>query len=100
MKGGKKHPEASPLSDKIVFSKVCDMTSSYITFYIFKMTFKHKGKIIIFSFMQIKQGLGGNVRIILSGAAPLAPHVEAFLKVVTCRSSEINSLSIPHGLVI
>ncbi|KAI7751717.1 hypothetical protein M8C21_004355 [Ambrosia artemisiifolia] len=53
MKGGSKHTEASPLSDKIVFSKV-------------------------------KQGLGGNVRIILSGAAPLAPHVEAYLKVVTC----------------
>ncbi|KAI3682793.1 hypothetical protein L1987_83042 [Smallanthus sonchifolius] len=53
MKGGLKHAEASPLSDKIVFSKV-------------------------------KQGLGGNVRIILSGAAPLAPHVEAYLKVVAC----------------
>ncbi|KVH91791.1 AMP-binding, conserved site-containing protein [Cynara cardunculus var. scolymus] len=53
MKGGKKHSEASPLSDKIVFSKV-------------------------------KQGLGGNVRIILSGAAPLAAHVEGYLKVVAC----------------
>ncbi|XP_071730679.1 long chain acyl-CoA synthetase 4-like [Rutidosis leptorrhynchoides] len=53
MMGGRTHSEASPLSDKIVFSKV-------------------------------KQGLGGNVRIILSGAAPLAPHVEAYLKVVTC----------------
>jgi len=53
MKAGSKHSEASPLSDKIVFSKV-------------------------------KQGLGGNVRIILSGAAPLAPHVEAYLKVVAC----------------
>ncbi|CAI9283906.1 unnamed protein product [Lactuca saligna] len=69
MKGGKKHPEAYPLSDKIVFSK-------------------------------IKQGLGANVRIILSGAAPPTPHVEAFLKVVTRRSSKINSLSIPQGLVI
>ncbi|KAK1419153.1 hypothetical protein QVD17_28312 [Tagetes erecta] len=53
MKKGKGHSEASPLSDKVVFSKV-------------------------------KQGLGGRVRIILSGGAPLAPHVEAFLKVVTC----------------
>lgn len=35
------------------------------------------------SFVQVKQGLGGKVRIILSGAAPLAPHVEAYLKVVT-----------------
>nr|GEV49596.1 long chain acyl-CoA synthetase 4-like [Tanacetum cinerariifolium] len=53
MEGRKKHYEASPLSDKIVFSKV-------------------------------KEGLGGRVRIILSGAAPLAPHVEKYLKVVTC----------------
>lgn len=33
---------------------------------------------------QVKQGLGGNVRLILSGAAPLATHVEAYLRVVTC----------------
>ncbi|KAI7739208.1 hypothetical protein M8C21_005630 [Ambrosia artemisiifolia] len=51
--GGTEHSKASPLSDKIVFSKV-------------------------------KEGLGGRVRIILSGGAPLAPHVEAYLKVVTC----------------
>ncbi|MED6132560.1 Long chain acyl-CoA synthetase 4 [Stylosanthes scabra] len=53
MKKGKKHAEASPLLDKIVFDKV-------------------------------KQGLGGNVRLILSGAAPLSPDVEVYLKVVTC----------------
>ncbi|XP_043716866.1 long chain acyl-CoA synthetase 4-like [Telopea speciosissima] len=35
-------------------------------------------------FGKVKQGLGGNVRLILSGAAPLANHVEAFLRVVTC----------------
>ncbi|KAK6137291.1 hypothetical protein DH2020_028963 [Rehmannia glutinosa] len=33
---------------------------------------------------QVKQGLGGNVRVILSGAAPLASHVEEFLRVVSC----------------
>ncbi|KAK4381596.1 Long chain acyl-CoA synthetase 4 [Sesamum angolense] len=52
MKKGHKHAEASPLCDKIVFSKV-------------------------------KQGLGGKVRLILSGAAPLASHVEEFLRVVS-----------------
>ncbi|KAL3652774.1 Long chain acyl-CoA synthetase 4 [Castilleja foliolosa] len=52
MRQGHKHAEASPLCDKIVFSK-------------------------------IKEGLGGNVRIILSGAAPLASHVEEFLRVVS-----------------
>ncbi|KAE8677960.1 Long chain acyl-CoA synthetase 2 [Hibiscus syriacus] len=53
MKKGHKHGEASPICDKIVFSKV-------------------------------KQGLGGNVRLILSGAAPLSAHVEEFLRVVAC----------------
>lgn len=33
---------------------------------------------------QVKQGLGGRVRLILSGAAPLATHVEAYLRVVAC----------------
>ncbi|KAL5541286.1 hypothetical protein UlMin_042508 [Ulmus minor] len=53
MQKGYKHEEASPIFDKIVFSKV-------------------------------RQGLGGNVRLILSGAAPLSNHVETFLRVVTC----------------
>ncbi|CAH9141379.1 unnamed protein product [Cuscuta epithymum] len=53
MRKGNKHQEASPVFDKIVFSKV-------------------------------KEGLGGRVRIILSGAAPLASHVETFLRVVAC----------------
>ncbi|KAI3792612.1 hypothetical protein L2E82_06495 [Cichorium intybus] len=35
-------------------------------------------------FTKVKQSLGGRVRIILSGAAPLAPHIESFLKVVAC----------------
>ncbi|XP_020584641.1 long chain acyl-CoA synthetase 4-like [Phalaenopsis equestris] len=35
-------------------------------------------------FNKVKQGLGGNIRLILSGAAPLATHVEEFLRVVTC----------------
>ena len=32
----------------------------------------------------MKEGLGGNIRLILSGAAPLAASVETFLRVVTC----------------
>ncbi|PSR91438.1 Long chain acyl-CoA synthetase [Actinidia chinensis var. chinensis] len=35
-------------------------------------------------FSKVKEGLGGRVRLILSGAAPLATHVEAFLRVVAC----------------
>ncbi|KAJ4950151.1 hypothetical protein NE237_026983 [Protea cynaroides] len=37
-----------------------------------------------FVFNKVKQGLGGNIRLILCGAAPLANHVEAFLRVVSC----------------
>ncbi|KAF8410610.1 hypothetical protein HHK36_003142 [Tetracentron sinense] len=35
-------------------------------------------------FDNIKQGLGGRVRIMLSGAAPLPGHVEEFLRVTSC----------------
>ncbi|XP_028072334.1 long chain acyl-CoA synthetase 2-like isoform X1 [Camellia sinensis] len=35
-------------------------------------------------FDKIKQGLGGRVRILLSGAAPLPRHVEEFLRVTCC----------------
>ncbi|CAL5369942.1 unnamed protein product [Camellia sinensis] len=35
-------------------------------------------------FNKVKHGLGRNVQLILSGAAPLATHVEAFLRVVAC----------------
>ncbi|PSS03947.1 Long chain acyl-CoA synthetase [Actinidia chinensis var. chinensis] len=35
-------------------------------------------------FSKVKESLGGNVRLILSGAAPLATNVETFLRVVSC----------------
>lgn len=35
-------------------------------------------------FNKIKQGLGGRVRLMLSGAAPLPKHVEEFLRVTSC----------------
>jgi hypothetical protein len=34
--------------------------------------------------LQVKQRLGGNVKLLVSGGAPLAPHVEDFLKVAMC----------------
>ncbi|XP_068664896.1 long chain acyl-CoA synthetase 4-like [Aristolochia californica] len=48
---------------------------------------KHEEAARIFDklvFSKVKQGLGGKVRLILSGGAPLANHVEAYLRVVTC----------------
>ncbi|XP_058113253.1 long chain acyl-CoA synthetase 4-like [Magnolia sinica] len=48
---------------------------------------KHVEAALLFDkvvFSQVKKGLGGKVRLILSGAAPLATHVEAFLRVVAC----------------
>lgn len=35
-------------------------------------------------FKNIQQGLGGRVRIMLSGAAPLPRHIEEFLRVTSC----------------
>lgn len=44
----------------------------------------HIGTDEVVTHCQVKMGLGGNVRLIISGAAPLATHVEEFLRVVTC----------------
>uniref|UniRef100_A0A7N1A5R4 Long-chain-fatty-acid--CoA ligase n=1 Tax=Kalanchoe fedtschenkoi TaxID=63787 RepID=A0A7N1A5R4_KALFE len=60
--------------------------------YSYKMSSLKKGKKTLEAapladkivFNKVKQGLGGNVRLILSGAAPLASHVEAYLRVVSC----------------
>ncbi|XP_012086726.1 long chain acyl-CoA synthetase 4 [Jatropha curcas] len=35
-------------------------------------------------FDKVKQGLGGRVRLLISGAAPLATHIETFLRVSSC----------------
>nr|CAB3469820.1 unnamed protein product [Digitaria exilis] len=37
-------------------------------------------------FSKVKEGLGGKLRVIVSGGAPLAAPVEEFLRVVTCAS--------------
>eukprot|EP00262_Sarcandra_glabra_P008163 TRINITY_DN2141_c0_g1_i1.p1 TRINITY_DN2141_c0_g1~~TRINITY_DN2141_c0_g1_i1.p1 ORF type:complete len:659 (-),score=105.72 TRINITY_DN2141_c0_g1_i1:337-2313(-) len=66
--------------------KLFDLAYSYKLFNMRKGS-KHDEAAKIFDkivFSKVKQGLGGRVRLILSGAAPLATHVEAFLRVVTC----------------
>lgn len=78
MNGGNKHNEAAPLCDKVVFNKVnlCPkiVQVSSTDYYVLNW----------FSSPQVKQALGGRVRLILSGAAPLATHIEAYLRVVAC----------------
>ena len=44
----------------------------------------HIGTDEVVTHCQVKMGLGRNVCLIISGAAPLATHVEVFLRVVTC----------------
>ena len=41
----------------------------------------YSNSVLIF---KVKEGLGGRLRVILSGGAPLAVPVEEFLRVVTC----------------
>eukprot|EP01026_Neomeris_dumetosa_P050635 TRINITY_DN44443_c0_g1_i10.p1 TRINITY_DN44443_c0_g1~~TRINITY_DN44443_c0_g1_i10.p1 ORF type:complete len:663 (-),score=91.10 TRINITY_DN44443_c0_g1_i10:340-2328(-) len=42
------------------------------------------------AFGKIKERLGGRVRAIVSGGAPLAPHIEEFLKVCMCANSVVQ----------
>ncbi|OQU82478.1 hypothetical protein SORBI_3006G247300 [Sorghum bicolor] len=48
---------------------------------------KHEEAAAVFDklvFTKVKWGLGGRVRLIISGGAPLSRHVEEYLRVVTC----------------
>jgi len=89
MKKGAKHSEAAPMFDKIVFSKV-GWVSIYCLFLCPIFTdfelpdFRIPSHSELFFQNQVKEALGGRVRLILSGAAPLATHVETFLRVVAC----------------
>lgn len=80
MEKGKPHEQAAPMFDKIVFKKVNNALSILTFFDCLKKTksWKHS------KLFQVKEGLGGRVRLILSGAAPLAAHIESFLRVVAC----------------
>eukprot|EP00249_Psilotum_nudum_P036460 c7416_g1_i1 orf=253-2238(+) len=61
-------------------------------------------------FSKIKQGLGGHVRFIVSGGAPLAKHVEEFLRVTTCaivmqgygltETAAASFLSLPNAMMM
>ncbi len=45
--------------------------------------FKHKIYDRVF-FAKTREALGGRVRLMISGSAPLLPEVQQFLKVVLC----------------
>lgn len=83
MMRGAKHNEAASICDKVVFSKVIKLgCQQFLIMYALCLDcLPFRIELIVF---QVKEGLGGNVRVILSGAAPLATHVEQYLRVVTC----------------
>ncbi|GJY44995.1 long chain acyl-CoA synthetase 4-like protein [Tanacetum coccineum] len=73
-------------SGSFLKSKLFNLAYSY-KLYNMKGGSKHSEASILSDklvFAKVKQMLGGRVRIILSGAAPLSSHVEGFLKVVAC----------------
>lgn len=86
MNKGYTHVAAAPIFDKIVFSKVDVIVYRNFSlryFFIASPSVVCMNSNIVPTF-QVKEGLGGNMRLILSGAAPLSTAVETFLRVVTC----------------
>lgn len=84
MMRGAKHNEAAAICDKVVFSKVFQHGSHcfFILYGVPNLLPSYSRNCVYCD--KVKEGLGGNVRVILSGAAPLATHVEEYLRVVTC----------------
>jgi long-chain acyl-CoA synthetase len=89
MRKGIKHEKAAPFFDKLVFSKVqlgisiffsnpSDSTGNINTAVTVHCCYN---SVLIF---KVKERLGGKLRVIVSGGAPLAVPVEEFLRVVTC----------------
>ncbi|KAF9616371.1 hypothetical protein IFM89_029625 [Coptis chinensis] len=73
-------------SGSLIKRKLFDIAHSY-KLYNMKKGHKHDEAARLFDglvFSKVKKGLGGNVRLIISGAAPLSTHVEAFFRVVSC----------------
>ncbi|CAI0406754.1 unnamed protein product, partial [Linum tenue] len=84
--------KAAPFFDKLIFEKVCSFipTLQLLHFPISICAIQSK---VFGNRKQTKQALGGRVRILLSGAAPLPRHVEDFLRVISC-----STLSQGYGL--
>lgn len=86
---GSKHEDAGFIVDKVVFNKVivkcsCSLSRYFIFLLVVLLVFFFLLSHMFYFHIKVKEGLGGNVRLILSGAAPLATHVEEFLRVVSC----------------
>lgn len=84
---GSKHEDAGFIVDKVVFNKVIAKRMLFfvqIFFLICCLPSVFLLSHMFYCHIKVKEGLGGNVRLILSGAAPLATHVEEFLRVVSC----------------
>lgn len=102
---GYKQDQASPTFDKLLFNKVralnlvirliyCVVFSSFMMELVWVCGFLNKGShgslLMYYNFidgswnLQVRMGLGGRVRLVISGAAPLSGHVEQFLRVIMC----------------
>ena len=79
MSKGYKHAEAAPKIDKLVFKKVIEMYNDVKLVSCLQIL-----QTSLLPNLQVKEGLGGKLRLILSGAAPLSPSVETYLRVATC----------------
>ena len=121
MQEGRPSGEAAPLFDKLIFSKVGLMRRipPVLSDRAPRCTGRHTGmearavltgpaRAGVHSAShahpfagpsQIKARLGGCVRVIISGGAPLAPHVEEFLRVAMCVPvAQVGLVSGPRNL--
>ncbi|KAF3560410.1 hypothetical protein F2Q69_00010276 [Brassica cretica] len=68
MNRGYSRSKASPVADFIAFRKL--LSSQHLT--------------ILFPGLKIRNQLGGRLRLLVSGGAPLCPEIEEFLRVTSC----------------
>lgn len=85
MKAGYSHKTASRLADFLAFRKVW-----YLVFFFFRLWGKahlpilHVQLSYLWLAVQVNARLGGRIRLIISGGAPISSEIEEFLRVTSC----------------